>query len=309
MLKGKIFGIKFNRCKMTKKSAVAIGTFDGMHNGHRLLINKTLSFAKKKNLRSVIIVLEKPVKKVGGLLTTCEEKIEEIRFLGADKIFVIGVPSEIISYGPEEFFDEFLHKMLNVSEIVCGIDFAFGKDRKGSIGWLKKKAKEKNIKMDIIEPLKKTSKKISSSYIRVLIEKGDVKNAASLLGRNYSFTGIPFKEKGEGKKLGFPTVNLCVNSDKLLPKGVYISLISQGERVYHSLTNVGIRSTFNRGNEIIPETHILDFKEEWKKLQTKVMLLKKIRNEKKFANAKALKVQISKDVSASLQFFKYHKTK
>jgi riboflavin kinase/FMN adenylyltransferase len=152
---------------MTKKSAVAIGTFDGMHKGHRLLINKTLSSAKKNNLRSVIVVLEKPIKKVRGLLTTYEEKIEEIKFLGADKIFVIGVPSEILSCCPEEFFNEFLHKMLNVSEIVCGIDFAFGKDRKGSIEWLKKKAKEKNIKMDIVEPLKNTSKKISSSYIRI----------------------------------------------------------------------------------------------------------------------------------------------
>jgi riboflavin kinase/FMN adenylyltransferase len=235
---------------MTKKSVVAIGTFDGMHKGHRLLISKTLSSAKKNNLRSVIIVLEKPVKKVRGLLTTYEEKIEEIKFLGADEIFAIGVPSEILSCGPEEFVDEFLHKMLNVSEIVCGIDFAFGKDRKGSIEWLKKKAKEKNMKMDIIEPLKNTSRKISSSYIRVLIEKGDVKNAARLLGRNYSFMGIPFKEKGEGKKLGFPTVNLRVSSDKLLPKGVYISLMSQGERMHPSLTNIGIRSTFDRGGEL-----------------------------------------------------------
>ncbi|OEG70645.1 hypothetical protein ATZ36_16800 [Candidatus Endomicrobiellum trichonymphae] len=294
---------------MTKKSAVAIGTFDGMHKGHRLLINKTLSSAKKNNLRSVIVVLEKPIKKVRGLLTTYEEKIEEIKFLGADKIFVIGVPSEILSCDPEEFFDEFLHKMLNVSEIVCGIDFAFGKDRKGNIEWLKKKAKEKNIKMDIVKPLKNTSKKISSSYIRTLIEKGDVKNAASLLGRNYSFIGIPFKEKGEGKKLRFPTVNLRLNSDKLLPRGVYISLISQGERIYPSLTNIGIRSTFDRGNKIVPETYILDFKGEWKKLQTKVMLLKKMRNEEKFASAAALKVQISKDVSAALRFFKYHKIK
>ncbi|BAG13722.1 hypothetical protein AGMMS5026_08910 [Endomicrobiia bacterium] len=305
MLKGKDFGIKFNRCEMTKKSVVAIGTFDGMHKGHRLLIDKILSSARKNNLRSVIIVLEKPVKKVRGLLTTYEEKIEKIKFSGADEIFVIGVPSEILSCCPEEFFDEFLHKMLNVSEIMCGIDFAFGKDGKGNIEWLKKKAKEKNIKINIVKPLKN----ISSSYIRILIEKDDVKNAASLLGRNYSFTGIPFKEKGEGKKLGFPTVNLHVNSDKLLPKGVYISLISQGERIYPSLTNIGIRSTFDRGNKIVPETYILDFKGEWKKLQTKVMFLKKIRNEKKFASVDALKIQISKDLLAALRFFNYHKTK
>ncbi|MDR0800119.1 MAG: bifunctional riboflavin kinase/FAD synthetase [Endomicrobium sp.] len=294
---------------MIKKSAITIGTFDGVHKGHRFLINKTLCAAKKNNLKSVIIVLEEPVKKVKGLLTTYEEKIEEIKFLGADEIFIIEVRSEILSCDPNEFFDEFLYKTLNVSKIVCGSNFAFGKDRKGNIKWLKKKTREKSIRLNIVEPLKDASKQISSSYIRMLIEKGDVKNAARLLGRNYSFTGIPFNEKGAGKKLGFPTVNLRVNSDKLLPKGVYISLISQNERIYLSLTNIGIRSTFDRGNKIVPETHILDFEGTWKKLQTKVMLLEKIRNEKKFADSEALKAQISKDVSVALRFLKNQKTR
>jgi riboflavin kinase/FMN adenylyltransferase len=137
-----------------------------------------------------------------------------------------------------------------------------------------------------------------------LIEKGDIKNATKLLGRDYSFVGVPFKEKGVGKTLGFPTVNLCVNSDKLLPKGVYTSFISQGSRKYFSLTNVGMRSTFNVGDRIVPETHILGFKSVWKKLQTKVVLLKKIRNEKRFESIEALRNQISKDVSVALRFFK-----
>ncbi|MCA6084634.1 riboflavin biosynthesis protein RibF [Candidatus Endomicrobiellum agilis] len=293
---------------MIRKSAITIGTFDGVHKGHRFLVNKTLCAAKKNNLRSVIIVLEEPIKKVKGLLTTYEEKIEEIKFLGADEIFIIEIHSEILSCDPNEFFDKFLCKMLNVSEIVCGSDFAFGKDRKGDIEWLKKKTREKNIRIDIVEPLKDASRQISSSYIRILIEKGDVKNAARLLGRNYFFTGIPFNEKGAGKKLGFPTVNLRVDSDKLLPKGVYISLITQNKRIYPSLTSIGIRSTFDRGNKIVPETHILDFKGTWKKLQTRVMLLKKIRDEKKFVDSKALKAQILKDVSMALRLFKNQKT-
>ncbi|MDR3256812.1 MAG: riboflavin biosynthesis protein RibF [Endomicrobium sp.] len=289
---------------MTEKSVITIGTFDGVHKGHRLLINKTLSAAKKHSLKSIIIVLEKPVRKVNGLLTTYEEKIEEIKLSGADEILVIKVPSEILYCDSDEFFDEFLQKTLNVSEIICGSDFAFGKNRKGDIEWLKKKAKKNNIKIDVIKPLKIISKQVSSSYIRTLVEKNDIKNVNLLLGRNYSLTGIPFKENGIGKKLGFPTVNLCVNIDKILPRGVYISLISQGEKIYPSLTNIGIRVTFSRGNKIVPETHILDFNGTWKKLKTKVMLLKKIRDERKFVNAKDLKTQISKDVSMALRFFK-----
>ncbi|MDR1720878.1 MAG: bifunctional riboflavin kinase/FAD synthetase [Endomicrobium sp.] len=289
---------------MTKKSVIAIGTFDGMHRGHKFLINKTLYVAKKNNLKSVVITLEKPVKKVKGLLTTCEEKIEEIKFLGVDEVFILGVQSEILSYGPDKFFDEFLVKTLKVSEIVCGCDFAFGRNRKGDVEWLKRKTEDKNIKVNIVRPLRYCSRQISSSYIRTLIEKGDIKNAAKLLGRNYSFSGVPFKDKGIGKKLGFPTVNLCVDNDKLLPRGVYMSFVLQGERQYYSLTNIGMRSTFDLGKKMIPETHILDFKGVWKSLKTKVTLLKKIRNEKKFLSVEELKTQISEDVTVALRFFK-----
>ncbi|MDR3275181.1 MAG: riboflavin biosynthesis protein RibF [Endomicrobium sp.] len=290
---------------MIKKSVITIGTFDGVHKGHRLLIGKTLAAAKKYNLKSTIIVLEKPFRSVQGLLTTYKEKIEEIKLFGADEIFVIKVPSEILFCGPDEFFDQFLYETINTGKIVCGSDFTLGKNREGSIEWLKEKAKKNNITIYIVEPLKYASKQISSSYIRTLVEKGDIKSAAKLLGRNYSFTGIPFKEKGLAKKLGFPTVNLHVSVDKLLPRGVYISVTTQNNIIYPSVTNIGVRPTFNRGNKIIPETHILDFKKTWKKLQTKVTLLKKIRDEKKFANAEVLKIQITKDVSAALRFFNY----
>jgi riboflavin kinase/FMN adenylyltransferase len=293
---------------MNKKSIVTIGTFDGVHKGHSLLIGKTVSLAGKSKLKSIVISLEKPVKKVKGLLTTCDEKLEEIKALGVDEIILINMPSEILTYTADKFFDDFLLNELNISEIVCGSDFAFGKDRKGDTDWLKKKAKNNNVKVSIVKYLKNSSKQISSSYIRTLLEKGDLKNAAKLLGRPYSFSGIPFKDKGFGKKLGFPTVNLKVNSDKLIPKGVYISIITQKDKIYPSVTSIGSRLTFNMGGKIVPETYILNFDGIWKKTLTKVILLKKIRDEKKFKNVQALKVQISKDIAKSSKFFKFGKT-
>ncbi|MDR1926817.1 MAG: adenylyltransferase/cytidyltransferase family protein, partial [Endomicrobium sp.] len=224
---------------MIKKSVVTVGTFDGVHKGHRLLISKVLSIAKKNNFKSIVITLEHPVKKISGLLTTFEEKLNEIKTLGVDEIAIIKVYSEIISYSPDEFFDEILCKTFNVSEIVCGYNFSFGKDKKGNIKCLEKKAKSNGVKTSIVKPLKITSEQVSSSRIRMLIKKGDIKNAAKLLGRSYSFTGIPFKEKGMGKRLGFPTVNLKVFSDKLLPRGVFVSFISHGEKIYPSVTNIG----------------------------------------------------------------------
>jgi riboflavin kinase/FMN adenylyltransferase len=300
--------LKYNGYKMTTRSVITIGTFDGLHRGHRFLISKTLSVAKRNNFKSVVVMLKKPIRKVSGLLTTFEEKLDEITALGLDEIFVIEVPSEILSYTPEEFFDNFLRDTLNVSEIICGSDFAFGKNREGDTKWLERKAKNNDVKIDIVKSLKYASKEISSSFIRTLVEKGEMESVKKLLGRNYSFTGRPFKEKGVGKKLGFPTVNLRVDDSKLLPKGVFLSLISQGGRIYSSITNIGARATFNRGNNIVPETHILDFKGVWKKSQTKIIILKKIRTEKKFANIENLKVQISKDVLTALRFFNIERT-
>jgi riboflavin kinase/FMN adenylyltransferase len=288
---------------MNKKSILTIGTFDGVHKGHKLLINKTLQLARKKGLRSVVISLDKPVKTVKGLLTTSDEKVERIKALGVDDIILININSGILNYTPDKFFDEFLVKDLNVSEIVCGTDFAFGKDRKGNVNWLKEKAKKNGVRVNIVKYLKNFSKQISSSYIRTLIEKGEVKNAAKLLGRFYSFLGMPFKDKGLGKKLGFPTVNLKVDNDKLLPKGVYISTITQKNKIYPSITSIGSRITFNRGSKVVPETHILNFRGVWKKDLTKVRLLKKIRDEKKFESPESLKFQIAKDITKALMFF------
>ncbi|MDR3071502.1 MAG: riboflavin biosynthesis protein RibF [Endomicrobium sp.] len=288
-----------------KKSVIAIGTFDGVHKGHRLIINRVLSVARENNLKSIVIMLQNPIKKVTGLLTTYEEKFNEIKTFGVDEIFTIDAASHVLSCAPEEFFDCFLCKILKVSEIVCGPDFAFGKNREGDIKWINKKVKETNVMIHIERPLVIGSKRISSSYIRMLIEKGDLKNASKLLGRDYSFTGIPSKGFGVGRKLGFPTINLSIDSDKLLPKGVYISLISQNEKIYPSVTNVGFRITFNRGGEIVPETHVLNFNGIWKKLKTEVIVLRKIRDEKKFANVEELKTQISRDVSIALRFFKF----
>jgi riboflavin kinase/FMN adenylyltransferase len=289
---------------MIKKSIVTIGTFDGVHKGHRFLINETLALAKKNNLRSIVISLEKPVKKVSGLLTTCDEKIDEIKTLGVDEIIIISVPSEILNYSSDKFFDDFLIDKLNISEIVCGCDFTLGKDRKGDVNWLKRKARDSNVKVNVVGYLKSSFKQVSSSYIRSLLLKGDVENAEKLLGRSYSFSGIPFKDRGIGKKLGFPTINLKVVGDKLLPNGVYISLISQKNCVYPSITNIGSRLTFNIGDRIIPETHILNFESVWEKTLTRVTLIKKIRNDKKFKNSEELKVKIKRDVIKALRFFK-----
>ncbi|MCL2145100.1 MAG: bifunctional riboflavin kinase/FAD synthetase [Endomicrobia bacterium] len=286
-----------------KKSVLTIGTFDGVHKGHMLLIKKTLETAKKNNLKSIVIALEKPVKNVSGLLSLSEEKIELIKSFGVDEIAIIPAASDILSLSPDEFFKEILIDNFNACHIVCGSDFAFGKNRAGNTEWLLKKVKNRNMTVDIIKPLQVSSKTVSSSLIRAFLHKNDLRNANKMLGREYSFTGMPFREKGLGAKIGFPTVNLKADKDKILPKGIYLSVISQGDKIYSSVTNIGSRPTSGMGKTIIPETHILGFNGKWSKKNTKVTLIKKIRDEKKFRNIEELKKQIAKDVCKAKKYF------
>lgn len=286
-------------------SAITIGTFDGVHKGHELLIKKTIKAAKENGFKSIIIALEKPVKNVSGVLSLYEEKIETIKLYGIDEIIIIPVPSEILQSEPEDFFNDFLVDTLNVSHIVCGQDFAFGKNRKGDLNWIKKRSKQAGIKLDIVKPLKKGKIEISSSYIRKLIENNNLNEANKLLGKEYYFKGIPFRDQGLGKELGFPTVNLKVNKEKLLPKGVFIGTVTaSGKDIYPAIVNIGNRPTFNRGKDIVPEVHILNFSGKWNKVKTKVNLIKKIRDEKKFKNEKELQKAINGDIIKAKKFFK-----
>lgn len=286
-----------------KECVVTIGTFDGVHKGHKLLIEKALETAKKNGLKSAVIALEKPVRNVSGLLSSYEEKIEFIKDCGVDEIIIIPVPSPILNLSPDEFYEETLIKGLNARRIICGSDFAFGKNRAGNAKWLVKKSKCKGVFVEVIKPLKIMSKTVSSSSIRNFLHKNDVKNANKMLGREYSFTGIPFREKGVATKIGFPTVNLKVDKEKIIPQGVYVSIISQDGKMYPSVTSIGIRPTLENGGKVVPETHILNFNGKWNKRKTKVSLIKKIRNEKKFQNFESLKKQIEKDVSTAKKFF------
>jgi len=283
-----------------KKSVVTIGIFDGVHKGHKFLIEKTLLAAKKNNLRSVVVALEKPVLKSGGLLSLYDEKLKELSKLGADEVVILEVPSEILASEPKEFLNNFLIKFLNAQKIVCGPDFAFGKNRKGNVNWLRK---QKKITVNIVKPLKISGRQVSSSQIRALFKHSDIAAINKLIGRDYSFSGMPFKDRGIGKKIGFPTVNLKVSSAKLLPKGVFISAIEQKGRLYPSVTSIGTRPTFKGSDALIPETHILGFEGNWKKLKTTVRLIKKIRDEKKFTSVAALKKQIAKDVRKAKIYF------
>ncbi|MDR3048745.1 MAG: bifunctional riboflavin kinase/FAD synthetase [Elusimicrobiota bacterium] len=286
-----------------KKSVITIGTFDGIHKGHLLLIKKTIDIAAKKHLKSIIIALEKPAKNSRELLTTIEEKKEILKTLSPDKFIIFPISPGFLSTSAQEFFDKFLISDCKMQTLVCGQDFTFGKNREGNINWLKKRTKERSIDLKIIPPLKISGRKISSSQIRRLLKSSQVEKATRLLGRPYTIDGIHFREKGIAAKMGFPTINLKTDPSKLIPCGVFASLIVYKNQLFPSIANIGYRPTLYKTKTLSTEVHLLDFKGVWKIKKVKAALLKKIRPEKKFSSIRTLQAQIQKDIQIAKKYF------
>jgi riboflavin kinase / FMN adenylyltransferase len=286
------------------RSAVAVGTFDGLHVGHRYLINKLIEVSRKKKLKSVIVALSSPVRRGTPVLTSLGEKLALFRQFPVDEVIVLRTGPEVTGLPAKIFFEEFIAGQLRAKHIVVGRNFAFGHNREGDIGWLKREGRKTGIAVDAVSPLKSGGEVVSSSRIRALLHEGGIGAANSLLGRPYSITGKPVKGYGLGRKLGFPTVNLSVEPCKLLPPGVFIGVTKgAGRNLYPSVVNIGVRPTFFDGQNKLLEIHLLGFSGKWAAGETTLYMLKHLRSEKKFPNRKFLVNQIARDVEKAKRFF------
>jgi len=286
-----------------KHSAVAIGTFDGFHLGHRHLVGKLIGIAKKRNLKPILVVLSKPIKPVAGILTTEQEKVALISQYPVDEIIVVSASKELVSQSAASFFEEFLCAKLKMKHLVVGRDFAFGRGRQGDTKWLKKESAVSGTGITVVEPLRRGGKVISSSLIRAYLKTGGLDKANELLGRFYYFEGLPEKGRGLGTKIGVPTVNLKVEDEKILPPGVHTAIIGVNGREWPAVINIGIRPTFFSEGKTVPEINILGFSGKWPAKKTGVYLCSNIRKEKRFANISDLTKQIAMDIAQAKAYF------
>ncbi len=287
--------------KRHEKTAVAIGTFDGVHLGHQYLIKELLSVAKAEKLRTAVVALSRPVKQVNGVLSTVEEKLHLLTEYPIDEIVVLPVGPEMTNQEPEEFYRDFLINKLNVRCLVVGDNFAFGHKRRGTINWLKPVAESTGVLLKVVSPKMYHRKPISSSRIRQLLSAGRMTYANRLLGRHYRIEGIPVPGKQIGRTLGFPTVNLSVPDEKLLPQGVFAALVENAGSVYTAVANIGFNPTIETktGSRLLVEAHLLNFTGTWPRTPTTFYLVKHLRNERKFASRELLSKQIAHDVASA----------
>lgn len=286
-----------------RNGILTIGTFDGVHRGHQAIIKKVQRRARTENRKSVILTFyPNPVEILGSKgqsISTLEEKIEIIREIGADVLIILRFTKKLASLSPQQFIRRVLLKIVP-REIVVGSNHTFGRKGKGGIALLEKYGRIYHFKVVVVNLKGYKRKHINSTGIRALIRQGSVKKAREELGRYFSLVGKVVKGKGRGEVLGFPTANLKVPSLKILPgNGVYSGYVQVEGKKYRGIINVGCRPTFEeRLRYPRVEVFIIGFKGKLYSRILKVEFVEKIRDEKKFNNAEALKLQIKKDISS-----------
>ncbi len=292
-----------------KRSVLTIGTFDGVHAGHKNIFAKLKSYAQKNDLLDIVVTFEPHPRTVVSdfdikLLTTLEEKCEFLNSLGVSNLLVLDFTKRFSQQSSEEFIVNYVKKSLNAQHIIIGHDHKFGKDRGGNENNLIKLGEKLGFSVEIVEPVSRNGNVVSSTQIRTSLQEGDLVKASDLLGRNYCFRGEVVKGVSRGTILGFPTANIEVkNKQKLIPKnGVYIVECIVKSRKVFGVMNIGVRPTFSDTKEVIIEVHLIEFKEDIYGDKIRVSLLKRLRDEKKFESKEELIYQIERDKRKAIQY-------
>ncbi len=286
-----------------KRSVVTVGTFDGVHKGHRVVIEKLHDLKEKFGCRSVIVTFDphpQLVLKNRGteikLLSTTEEKLEIFESLGVDVVFLLKFTMDFATTDAESFLKKYLVDGIGVEHLVLGFDHSFGKNREGNFESLNELTGKYGFDLYKVEEFKGESK-INSTTIRNLLRLGNLEKAREILGDDYSFEGIVVTGDRRGHTIGFPTANIKVSDEhKLLPKnGVYLAKVLLQDVEFYGMMNIGNRPTVSSGNEIYIEVNIFDFNKDIYGKKIKVVLKKYIRDEKKFDSLTELVNQLNKD--------------
>jgi len=282
--------------------AVALGYFDGLHMGHQAVILNAVHYAKQHHIRSAVITFSiNPkffLKKLATpyLLTPMSEKIAILKKLGVDQLLILPFDETIACMKPEDFIKKYL-----IEEKVCyvstGFDFRFGKNGAGNITLLEKY--EEVFKLDVTPKLRLGTTKIGATQIRDYLLQGDVQEVCQMLGRPYSLSGMVIKGNQKGRSIGFPTANIELKEQFLVPKkGVYAVKAYVGKGSYRGMCNIGHNPTFNYTDGLSIEVYLLDFNEDIYGETIRIEFIKYLRSEQKFQSIDDLMKQLKGDCKA-----------
>jgi riboflavin kinase/FMN adenylyltransferase len=294
-----------------KGSVLTIGNFDGVHAGHRHLLRRVIELGRERHLKPAVLTFDPhPTRIVAPhraprLLTSIEERIALIREVGVEEVVVLPFTLEVARLSPEEFVERIVVGQLHGRIVMVGDNFRFGHKQAGDVNTLSELGLRFGFETHTVDAVRRRGRVVSSSEIRRLIEQGNVAMAGRLLERPYDLCGDVVSGHGIGSKQTVPTLNLRTPAEVIPAEGVYITRtrdLEAGER-WDSITNVGTRPTFG-GGELTIETFLLSSFDGLTPERVSLEFLRRVREERTFENAEALKQQILRDVGRAQTFFR-----
>jgi riboflavin kinase/FMN adenylyltransferase len=290
------------------RTVVAVGTFDGLHVGHRKILESVRKRARASGQLGTAVTFDPhPMRlllpnRAPFLIQTLAQRLAGFEDVGLDAALVLRFDHALSLVSAEEFIDRILVQGLRASAILVGENFRFGHRGAGDVRLLGEFAKRCGFDVQIIPPVEVGGKIVSSTAIRSEVASGNVAGAIPLLGRPFSLTGEIHSGEGRGRTILFPTLNLAPEQE-LLPKlGVYATESILNGSTYLSVTNIGTRPTFN-GAGVTVESHLLRFEQTVTGGRMEVRFLRRIRDEQKFSGVDALRAQIALDIESARTFF------
>ena len=293
-----------NEIRPERETVIALGTFDGLHLGHRLLLGRARALAKEANLLSAALTFPKPPQSYLGrgkrLILPPELKLE---FLEEEvELVVIADFLKLQPLSPEEFV-QILKDRMRPKIVVVGEDYRFGRERRGDVKLLQKLGRKLGFRVEALAKLRIDGRPVSSTAVREAIEAGEIRRARKLLGYPPLLRGLVVRGEGRGKELGFPTANLKIDEELVAPEeGVFAAEVRLKGGLKRGLIYIGRRPTF-AGEGKSFEVYILDFGRELYGEELEVYLLKRLRGDLKFADPAELQRQIEQDLREAQEFF------
>lgn len=294
---------------------LAIGNFDGVHLGHRALLERLAADARRLGLPAAVMTFEPHPRELfapdqaPARLTSLREKLALLESCGVEEVFLLHFSRKLAGLTAEEFIERGLVQGLGVRHLIIGDDFRFGKGRAGNFAMLQAAGQQHGFGVEAMHTIEINGERVSSSAVRDVLGVGDLAHAARLLGRPYNISGRVIHGNKIGRKLGFPTANIQLKRKRVALTGVFAATVSGlDKRFLPGAASLGVRPTLGQGLRPVLEVHLFDFDREIYGSHVSVHFLHKLRDEAKYASLEALTAQIARDVQATQDYFsgKHH---
>ncbi|HEV3062973.1 MAG TPA: bifunctional riboflavin kinase/FAD synthetase [Vicinamibacterales bacterium] len=288
---------------------LALGNFDGLHRGHRKILDRMRRVASERGSTAVVMTFDPHPPRVvrpdkaPPLLMTKAQKLEALADAGVQGAAIVRFTPELSRWDPESFVRTVLVEWLRVSEVWVGANFLFGHDRAGNFSMLRSLGARYGFRTEKIDPVRYKDFVVSSTRVRRLVGEGRVDEAGALLGHQYFVDGTVVHGDHRGRTIGFPTANLCTENELVPPNGVYATTARLGTVVHPSVTNIGTRPTVDQSGRTTIETHVLSFDRDLYGASVRLGFVRRLRDERAFDSLDALRAQIEADCRGARVLF------